>query len=140
MIFQQSFIIFSFVWLEFLFENLSSSSEVLIWSSYNCLILLAEEPLFFSKCHTVYGWQCRFCALGLAAAVMGGWPSPWEKEHWVLDISVSSNSLPDSVCKHMILLYTDQQKYTCLDSSARTGHSYQPLNEFQLHAKCNSKQ
>ncbi|XP_020023752.2 meiosis inhibitor protein 1 [Castor canadensis] len=40
---------------EFLFENLSSSSEVLIWSSYNCLILLAEEPLFFSKCHTVYG-------------------------------------------------------------------------------------
>uniref|UniRef100_A0A2K6F1J2 Meiotic double-stranded break formation protein 1 n=1 Tax=Propithecus coquereli TaxID=379532 RepID=A0A2K6F1J2_PROCO len=40
---------------EFLFEHLSSSSEVLIWSSYNCLILLAEEPLFFSKCHTVYG-------------------------------------------------------------------------------------
>ncbi|XP_059536772.1 meiosis inhibitor protein 1 isoform X1 [Myotis daubentonii] len=40
---------------EFLFEHLSASSEVLIWSSYNCLILLAEEPLFFSKCHTVYG-------------------------------------------------------------------------------------
>ncbi|XP_020732556.1 meiosis inhibitor protein 1 isoform X2 [Odocoileus virginianus] len=40
---------------EFLFEHLSSSSEVLIWSCYNCLILLAEEPLFFSKCHTVYG-------------------------------------------------------------------------------------
>ncbi|XP_006150782.1 meiosis inhibitor protein 1 [Tupaia chinensis] len=40
---------------EFLFEHLSSSSEVLIWSSCNCLILLAEEPLFFSKCHTVYG-------------------------------------------------------------------------------------
>ncbi|KAM5289154.1 meiosis inhibitor protein 1 [Ctenodactylus gundi] len=40
---------------EFLFEHLSSSSEVLIWSSYNCLILLTEEPLFFSKCHTVYG-------------------------------------------------------------------------------------
>ncbi|XP_021570098.1 meiosis inhibitor protein 1 [Carlito syrichta] len=40
---------------EFLFEHLSSSSEVLIWSSYNCLILLAEEPCFFSKCHTVYG-------------------------------------------------------------------------------------
>uniref|UniRef100_A0A8C7EWL2 Meiotic double-stranded break formation protein 1 n=1 Tax=Neovison vison TaxID=452646 RepID=A0A8C7EWL2_NEOVI len=40
---------------EFLFEHLSSSSEVLVWSSYNCLILLAEEPLFFSKCHTVYG-------------------------------------------------------------------------------------
>ncbi|XP_037702185.1 meiosis inhibitor protein 1 [Choloepus didactylus] len=40
---------------EFLFEHLSSSSEVLVWSVYNCLILLAEEPLFFSKCHTVYG-------------------------------------------------------------------------------------
>ncbi|KAL6092401.1 hypothetical protein STEG23_031759, partial [Scotinomys teguina] len=40
---------------EFLFERLSSSSEVLVWSSYNCLVLLAEEPLFFSKCHTVYG-------------------------------------------------------------------------------------
>ncbi|XP_048659027.1 meiosis inhibitor protein 1 isoform X4 [Marmota marmota marmota] len=40
---------------EFLFEHLSSSNEVLIWSIYNCLILLAEEPLFFSKCHTVYG-------------------------------------------------------------------------------------
>ncbi|KAI4545837.1 hypothetical protein MG293_002392, partial [Ovis ammon polii] len=42
-------------WPEFLFEHLSSSSEVLVWSCYNCLILLAEEPLFFSKCHTVYG-------------------------------------------------------------------------------------
>ncbi|XP_055459099.1 meiosis inhibitor protein 1 [Psammomys obesus] len=40
---------------EFLFEHLSSSSEMLVWSCYNCLILLAEEPLFFSKCHTVYG-------------------------------------------------------------------------------------
>ncbi|CAO2601509.1 Meiosis inhibitor protein 1 [Lemmus lemmus] len=40
---------------EFLFEHLSASSDVLVWSSYNCLILLAEEPLFFSKCHTVYG-------------------------------------------------------------------------------------
>ncbi|XP_066109171.1 meiosis inhibitor protein 1 [Saccopteryx bilineata] len=40
---------------EFLFEHLSSSSEVLTWSCYNCLILLAEESLFFSKCHTVYG-------------------------------------------------------------------------------------
>ncbi|XP_029809952.1 meiosis inhibitor protein 1 [Suricata suricatta] len=40
---------------EFLFEHLSSSSEVLVWFSYNSLILLAEEPLFFSKCHTVYG-------------------------------------------------------------------------------------
>ncbi|XP_051016000.1 meiosis inhibitor protein 1 [Acomys russatus] len=40
---------------EFLFEHLSSSSEMLVWSCYNCLILLAEEPLFFSTCHTVYG-------------------------------------------------------------------------------------
>nr|XP_051689989.1 meiosis inhibitor protein 1 isoform X3 [Oryctolagus cuniculus] len=40
---------------EFLFEHLSSSSEVLVWSSCSSLILLAEEPLFFSKCHTVYG-------------------------------------------------------------------------------------
>ncbi|KAG8517898.1 Meiosis inhibitor protein 1, partial [Galemys pyrenaicus] len=40
---------------EFLFERLSSVSEVLVWSGYNCLILLAEEPLFFSKCHAVYG-------------------------------------------------------------------------------------
>ncbi|XP_037587922.1 meiosis inhibitor protein 1 [Cebus imitator] len=40
---------------EFLFEHLSSSSEVLVWSSFNCLTLLAEERLFFSKCHTVYG-------------------------------------------------------------------------------------
>nr|XP_054531526.1 meiosis inhibitor protein 1 isoform X4 [Pan troglodytes] len=40
---------------EFLFEHLSSSSEVLVWSSCNCLTLLVEEPLFFSKCHTVYG-------------------------------------------------------------------------------------
>ncbi|XP_006866927.1 PREDICTED: meiosis inhibitor protein 1 [Chrysochloris asiatica] len=40
---------------EFLFEYLYSSSEVLVWSIYSCLILLAEEPLFFSKCHTVYG-------------------------------------------------------------------------------------
>ncbi|XP_004676485.2 PREDICTED: meiosis inhibitor protein 1 [Condylura cristata] len=40
---------------EFLFEHLSSVSDVLVWSCYNCLILLAEEPLFFSKCHTVYG-------------------------------------------------------------------------------------
>ncbi|XP_072829706.1 meiosis inhibitor protein 1 isoform X3 [Vicugna pacos] len=42
---------------EFLFEHLSSSSEALVWSSYNCLILLAEEPLFFSKCHTVKDHQ-----------------------------------------------------------------------------------
>ncbi|XP_033622090.1 meiosis inhibitor protein 1 isoform X3 [Fukomys damarensis] len=40
---------------EFIFEHLSSANEVLVWSSYSCLILLVEEPLFFSKCHTVYG-------------------------------------------------------------------------------------
>ncbi|XP_008935924.1 PREDICTED: meiosis inhibitor protein 1 [Merops nubicus] len=40
---------------EFLFECLSSSSEILIWSVYCCLLLLTEERLFFSKCHTVYG-------------------------------------------------------------------------------------
>ncbi|XP_075863944.1 meiosis inhibitor protein 1 [Microcebus murinus] len=50
----------SFPLPEFLFEHLSSSSEVLIWSSYNCLILLAEEPLFFSKCHTVYGAASQY--------------------------------------------------------------------------------
>ncbi|NXS57206.1 MEII1 protein, partial [Brachypteracias leptosomus] len=40
---------------EFLFECLSSNSEILIWSVYVCLLLLTEERLFFSKCHTVYG-------------------------------------------------------------------------------------
>ncbi|XP_053326254.1 meiosis inhibitor protein 1 [Spea bombifrons] len=40
---------------EFLFEHLSSTSEVLIWSIYCCLLLMTEERLFFSKCHTVYG-------------------------------------------------------------------------------------
>ncbi|XP_074127937.1 meiosis inhibitor protein 1 isoform X2 [Sminthopsis crassicaudata] len=40
---------------EFLFEHLSCSSEVLLCSVYNCLLLLTEERLFFSKCHTVYG-------------------------------------------------------------------------------------
>ncbi|XP_030069329.1 meiosis inhibitor protein 1 [Microcaecilia unicolor] len=40
---------------EFLFEQLSCTSEVLIWSLYCCLLLLTEERLFFSKCHTVYG-------------------------------------------------------------------------------------
>ncbi|XP_069710767.1 meiosis inhibitor protein 1 [Phaenicophaeus curvirostris] len=40
---------------EFLFECLSSNSEILIWSVYCCLLLLTEERLFFSKCHTVYG-------------------------------------------------------------------------------------
>ncbi|XP_074934388.1 meiosis inhibitor protein 1 [Phalacrocorax aristotelis] len=40
---------------EFLFECLSCNSERLIWSVYCCLLLLTEERLFFSKCHTVYG-------------------------------------------------------------------------------------
>ncbi|XP_017593489.1 PREDICTED: meiosis inhibitor protein 1 isoform X2 [Corvus brachyrhynchos] len=40
---------------EFLFECLLSKSEILIWSVYCCLLLLTEEHLFFSKCHTVYG-------------------------------------------------------------------------------------
>ncbi|XP_044311111.1 meiosis inhibitor protein 1 [Varanus komodoensis] len=40
---------------EFLFECLSCMSEILIWSIYCCLLLLTEEPCFFSKCHTVYG-------------------------------------------------------------------------------------
>ncbi|XP_044157379.1 meiosis inhibitor protein 1 [Bufo gargarizans] len=40
---------------EFLFENLLSTSEVLIWSIYCCLILMTEERIFFTKCHTVYG-------------------------------------------------------------------------------------
>ncbi|NXN78864.1 MEII1 protein, partial [Bombycilla garrulus] len=40
---------------EFLFECLLCKSEALIWSVYCCLLLLTEERLFFSKCHTVYG-------------------------------------------------------------------------------------
>ncbi|KAL7982457.1 hypothetical protein Chor_010055 [Crotalus horridus] len=40
---------------EFLFECLFCMSESLIWSVYCCLLLLTEEQLFFSKCHTVYG-------------------------------------------------------------------------------------
>ncbi|KAM6957871.1 meiosis inhibitor protein 1 [Aplochiton taeniatus] len=40
---------------EFLFERLSCCSEVLLWSVYSCLLLLTEEPLFFSQCHSVYG-------------------------------------------------------------------------------------
>ncbi|XP_075430136.1 meiosis inhibitor protein 1 isoform X2 [Ascaphus truei] len=41
--------------MEFLFEHLMSTSEVLTWSLYCCLLLMTEERLFFSKCHTVYG-------------------------------------------------------------------------------------
>uniref|UniRef100_A0AAY5KGP1 Meiosis inhibitor protein 1 n=1 Tax=Esox lucius TaxID=8010 RepID=A0AAY5KGP1_ESOLU len=40
---------------EFLFERLSCGSEVLLWSIYSCLLLLTEEPQFFSKYHSVYG-------------------------------------------------------------------------------------
>ncbi|XP_068193535.1 meiosis inhibitor protein 1 [Antennarius striatus] len=41
---------------EFLFDRLASSrSEVLLWSVYSCLLLLTEDPLFFSQCHSVYG-------------------------------------------------------------------------------------
>ncbi|TNN58492.1 Meiosis inhibitor protein 1 [Liparis tanakae] len=41
---------------EFLFDRLAGSqSETLLWSVYSCLILLTEDPLFFSQCHSVYG-------------------------------------------------------------------------------------
>ncbi|KAM9170395.1 meiosis inhibitor protein 1 [Pangshura tecta] len=40
---------------EFLFECLICTNEILLWSVYCCLLLLTEERLFFSKCHTVYG-------------------------------------------------------------------------------------
>ncbi|CAL1588705.1 unnamed protein product [Knipowitschia caucasica] len=40
----------------FLFDRLASSKhEALLWSVYTCLKLLAEDPLFFSQCHSVYG-------------------------------------------------------------------------------------
>lgn len=48
------------VFAEFLFECLSCNSEILIWSVYCCLLLLTEERLFFSKCHTVYGESSMF--------------------------------------------------------------------------------
>ncbi|XP_062421844.1 meiosis inhibitor protein 1 [Pungitius pungitius] len=41
---------------EFLFDRLASSnSEVMLWSAYSCLLLLTDDPLFFSQCHSVYG-------------------------------------------------------------------------------------
>ncbi|XP_035470840.1 meiosis inhibitor protein 1-like isoform X3 [Scophthalmus maximus] len=41
---------------EFLFDRLASTkSEALLWSVYSCLLLLTEDPLFFSQCHSVYG-------------------------------------------------------------------------------------
>ncbi|KAK9535506.1 hypothetical protein VZT92_007882 [Zoarces viviparus] len=40
----------------FLFDRLASSrSEVLLWSAYSCLVLLTQDPLFFSQCHSLYG-------------------------------------------------------------------------------------
>lgn len=54
---KQSFkVVFLSLFLEFLFDRLAcSSNEVLLWSAYSCLLLLTEEPLFFSQCHSVYG-------------------------------------------------------------------------------------
>ncbi|XP_053087355.1 meiosis inhibitor protein 1 isoform X4 [Pangasianodon hypophthalmus] len=40
---------------EFLFERLSSSNDVLLWCVYSCVLLLCEDSLFFSQCHSVYG-------------------------------------------------------------------------------------
>ncbi|XP_047428525.1 meiosis inhibitor protein 1 isoform X2 [Mugil cephalus] len=40
----------------FLFDCLAcTSNEMLLWSVYSCLVLLTEDPLFFSQCHSVYG-------------------------------------------------------------------------------------
>ncbi|XP_041830277.1 meiosis inhibitor protein 1 isoform X2 [Melanotaenia boesemani] len=40
----------------FLFDRLAcSSSEMLLWCVYSCLVLLTEDTLFFSQCHSVYG-------------------------------------------------------------------------------------
>lgn len=41
---------------EFLFDRLAATgNEVLLWSVYSCLLLLTEDGLFFSQCHSVYG-------------------------------------------------------------------------------------
>ncbi|XP_016895773.1 meiosis inhibitor protein 1 isoform X1 [Cynoglossus semilaevis] len=41
---------------EFLFDRLASAnSEMMLWSAYSCLVLLTEDPLFFSQCHSIYG-------------------------------------------------------------------------------------
>lgn len=45
-----------FFFLEFLFDRLASAnSEMMLWSAYSCLVLLTEDPLFFSQCHSIYG-------------------------------------------------------------------------------------
>ncbi|XP_043082296.1 meiosis inhibitor protein 1 isoform X2 [Puntigrus tetrazona] len=41
---------------EFLLEVMSGGcGDVLLWSVFSCLLLLSEDPLFFSQCHAVYG-------------------------------------------------------------------------------------
>ncbi|XP_049331740.1 meiosis inhibitor protein 1 isoform X3 [Astyanax mexicanus] len=40
---------------EFLFERLSCTNEVLLWSVYSCLLQLCEDSTFFSQCHSIYG-------------------------------------------------------------------------------------
>lgn len=48
--------------VEFLFDRLASSSNKgLLWSVYSCLLLLTEDPLFFSQCHSVYGERAQTC-------------------------------------------------------------------------------
>ncbi|KAF7220677.1 meiosis inhibitor protein 1-like, partial [Nothobranchius furzeri] len=40
----------------FLFDRLAGcNTEMFLWSIYSCLVLLTENPLFFSQCHSVYG-------------------------------------------------------------------------------------
>lgn len=110
-------------WPEFLFEHLSSSSEVLVWSCYNCLILLAEEPLFFSKCHTVYGWYYGSCT----SSGSGGqhlevrWQQQWWARWPILWRNVLVWSFPSAPTCHQIpqassdiqtvLLSVNWQKY-----------------------------
>ncbi|XP_056608867.1 meiosis inhibitor protein 1-like isoform X1 [Triplophysa dalaica] len=40
---------------EFLFESVCSSSDMMMWWIFRCLLLMSEDPLFFSQCHSVYG-------------------------------------------------------------------------------------
>ncbi|XP_010769466.1 meiosis inhibitor protein 1 [Notothenia coriiceps] len=45
-----------FQFAKFLFDRLAgSSSGGLLWPAYSCLLLLIDNPLFFSQCHSVYG-------------------------------------------------------------------------------------